>query len=371
MYIHVPFCAQKCRYCDFTSFGGSSRGLMERYVTALCTEIALVDEQLDMGPHTIFIGGGTPSVLPTDLLERLLRAVQRFVTPQLAEYTVEANPGTVDEEKLALLRRYGANRLSMGVQSADDGELALLGRTHTFAEAMQGLAMARAAGFGNINLDLIYGLPGQTLAVWEKTLLQVLSQRVEHLSLYQLKIEEGTVLAQWQRAGRIAEFDDETAWEMYQLAYQQLEARGYQQYEISNYARPDRESLHNQAYWRTADYIGLGLAAHSFLRPVRRFNPSRMSDYLAPLAEGRLPMQEEEALTVRQCMEETIFMGLRMLEGVDLDAFARRYGERAEKVFAPAIAKCWRNGHLEIVDNALRLTESGRVLGNLVFVEFV
>ena len=257
IYIHVPFCTQKCRYCDFTSFGGSSRGLMERYVEALCTEIALVDEQLDAGPRTIFIGGGTPSVLPADLLERLLRAVQRWVTPRLAEYTVEANPGTLDEEKLALLRRFGVNRLSMGVQSADDGELALLGRTHTFAEAMQGLALARAAGFDNINLDLIYGLPGQTLAAWEKTLRQVLSQRVEHLSLYQLKIEEGTVLAQWLREGRITEFDDEAAWEMYQLAHGQLAARGYQQYEISNYARPVHASLHNQAYWRTDDYICL------------------------------------------------------------------------------------------------------------------
>lgn len=372
VYVHVPFCGQKCRYCDFVSFGGISEGLQERYVGALCQEIVLVSRCLGWRPETIFVGGGTPTVLSLAALEQLLAALSRcFVTEALAEYTVEANPGTLTAEKLALLRRYGVNRLSMGVQSAHQAELALLGRTHTFQEAQEGVKMARAAGFNNISVDLIYGLPGQTVNDWRETLQAVLALDTEHVSLYQLKIEEGTVFGQWLETGRIAEFDDEIALEMYELGRTLLEARGYQQYEISNYARPSYASLHNQVYWLTEDYYGLGLAAHSFLRPSRFFNPTVIKDYLAQLEAGSLPQQEQETLTKREAMEETIFMGLRMNAGVELSAFQRRYGEDARQVFAEAIAKCQRNGWLEIAGDHLRLTDQGRVLGNLVFVEFV
>lgn len=372
IYVHVPFCGQKCRYCDFVSFGGISEGLQERYVEALCQEIALVSGRLGWRPETVFVGGGTPTVLSLAALEQLLAALARcFVTEALAEYTVEANPGTLTAEKLALLRRYGVNRLSMGVQSAHQAELALLGRTHTFQEAQEGVKMARAAGFNNISVDLIYGLPGQTVNDWRETLQAVLALDTEHVSLYQLKIEEGTVFGQWLETGRIAEFDDEIALEMYELGRTLLEARGYQQYEISNYARPSYASLHNQVYWLTEDYYGLGLAAHSFLRPSRFFNPTVIKDYLAPLEAGSLPQQEQETLTKREAMEETIFMGLRMNAGVELSAFQRRYGEDARQVFEEAIAKCQRNGWLEIAGDRLRLTDQGRVLGNLVFVEFV
>ena len=231
--------------------------------------------------------------------------------------------------------------------------------------------MARAAGFNNISVDLIYGLPGQTVNDWGETLQAVLALDTEHVSLYQLKIEEGTVFGQWLETGRIAEFDDEIALEMYELGRTLLEARGYQQYEISNYARPSYASLHNQVYWLTEDYYGLGLAAHSFLRPSRFFNPTVIKDYLAPLEAGFLPQQEQETLTKREAMEETIFMGLRMNAGVELSAFQRRYGEDAQQVFAEAIAKCQRNGWLDIAGDRLRLTDQGRVLGNLLFVEFV
>ena len=372
IYVHVPFCGQKCRYCDFVSFGGISEGLRERYVEALCQEIALVSGRLGWRPKTIFVGGGTPTVLSLDQLERLLASLARyFVTEDLVEYTVEANPGTLSAEKLALLQRYGANRLSMGVQSARQAELELLGRTHTFQQAQEGVALARAAGFDNISVDLIYGLPGQTVKDWQETLEAVLALATEHVSLYQLKIEEGTVFGQWLEAGRIAEFDDEIALAMYELGHTLLEAQGYQQYEISNYARPGRASLHNQAYWLTEDYYGLGLAAHSFLRPSRYFNPTVLKDYLTALEAGRLPQQEQEMLAKREAMEETIFMGLRMNAGVDLSAFQARYGEDARQVFAAAIAKCQQNSWLEIAGDHLRLTEQGRVLGNLVFVEFV
>ena len=257
------------------------------------------------------------------------------------------------------------------MQSARAEELTLLGRSHTFAQAKAGVRCARAAGFDNISVDLIYGLPGQSVTQWRETLEAVLALETEHLSLYQLKIEEGTVFGHWLEQGILTEFDDEVAWEMYDLGHTLLEAHGYQQYEISNYARAGRESLHNQAYWLTDDYYGLGLAAHSFLRPSRFFNPSVLKDYLVPLEKGELPQKEQEVLTKQQAMEETIFMGLRMNAGVDLEAFYRRYGEDARKVFAEAITKCQKNGWLELTKNRLRLTSEGRVLGNLVFVEFV
>ncbi len=372
VYIHVPFCEQKCRYCDFTSFGGISEGLQKRYIQALCQESALVSAKLGWQPQTLFIGGGTPTALPAALLEQLLAMLQRcFVTEALTEFSVEANPGTLTAEKLRLLRRYGVNRLSMGVQSARAEELTLLGRSHTFAQAKAGVRCARAAGFDNISVDLIYGLPGQSVTQWRETLEAVLTLETEHLSLYQLKIEEGTVFGHWLEQGILTEFDDEVAWKMYDLGHTLLEAHGYQQYEISNYARAGRESLHNQAYWLTDDYYGLGLAAHSFLRPSRFFNPSVLKEYLVPLEKGELPQKEQEVLTKQQAMEETIFMGLRMNAGVDLEAFYRRYGEDARKVFAEAITKCQKNGWLELTKNRLRLTSEGRVLGNLVFVEFV
>lgn len=372
VYVHIPFCEQKCRYCDFTSFGGISEGLKQRYIQALCQESELVSTKLAWRPQTLFIGGGTPTALPVALLEQLLAILKRcFVTESLTEYTVEANPGTLTAEKLHLLRHYGVNRLSMGIQSANPAELTLLGRSHTFAQAEVGVHLARAAGFDNISVDLIYGLPGQTAAQWRETLEAVLALQTEHLSLYQLKIEEGTVFGHWLEQGILTEFDDEVALEMYNLGHTLLEAHGYRQYEISNYARPGRESLHNQAYWLTDDYYGLGLAAHSFLRPCRFFNPSVLKDYIGPLEAGQLPPKEQEVLTKQQAMEETIFMGLRMNDGVDLEAFYQRYQEDARQVFAKAIAKCQQNDWLEIVQAHLRLTAQGRVLGNLVFVEFV
>ena len=372
IYVHIPFCRQKCRYCDFVSFGGISDGLKKRYIQALCRENELVSAKLGWQPKTIFIGGGTPTELRIEDLEQLLAAIQKcWVTDKLLEFTVEANPHTLTMEKLSLLRYFGVNRLSIGMQSANDKELALLGRQHTFVQTKQSIDLARLAGFDNISVDLIYGLPGQTLAAWQQTVQEALALQTKHLSLYQLKIEQGTVFDQWLRTGRITEFDDELALAMYETAQQLLQEQGYAQYEISNYAQAGYESLHNQAYWLTEDYYGLGLAAHSFLRPARFFNPSVLKDYLLPLEQGHLPGQTTEVLTKRQAMEETIFMGLRRNAGVDLTAFRKRYDEDAESVFAVAITKCMQNGWLEKVGHHLRLTECGRVLGNLVFVEFV
>lgn len=370
VYIHIPFCLKKCHYCDFLSFAQPEQ--MEQYVQALTAEMALAVQRYAVRARTVFIGGGTPTCLPEPLLERLLQAVQRyFVTSALEEYTVEANPGTLNPAKLGLLRQYGANRLSLGVQSDDGEQLRLLGRIHTFAEAQEGVALARAAGFANLNLDFMYGLPGQQLEQWEQTLRQAMALEPQHLSLYQLKIEEGTLLAQWQAAGKISEFDDEMALQMYRTAQQMLAAQGYCQYEISNYAWPGFASKHNQVYWRTEPYLGLGLGACSWMRPLRWNNVFALADYVKALDGGKLPQQQPERLTEREQMEETVFMALRMNGGLSRMLFQQRFGKPVEAVFAEALQRCMAQGWLEETVITYRLTEEGRVLGNLVFLEFI
>lgn len=373
LYLHVPFCAQKCRYCDFLSFGHQSEERMRQYVQALEKEMLLLTQYSNDKPRTIFIGGGTPSFLPDFLLEKLLSAVRKyFVSPALVEFTIEGNPESLNEEKLQLLRAFGVNRLSIGVQSCSTESLQLLGRRHTFAEVVNIFAAARKAGFTNINFDLMYGLPGQDLSSWQQCLRRVLALGATHLSLYQLNIEERTLFGRWLREGKLTEFDDEMALAMYRLAKSMLTEAGFHQYEISNYAQDNFECEHNKIYWRTTmDYLGLGLGAHSFQDGRRSSNPVKWQDYVVPLLNNILPKREEETLTVKEAMAEMIFMGLRMNQGVSLVEFEQRFDKKLVSVYEKAITKCQKNDWLTLNEGYLRLTEKGRVLGNLVFVEFV
>ena len=374
VYIHIPFCVKKCNYCDFLSFshGTSTTDAMEQYISALIAEMTLATAQYRVQARTIFIGGGTPSVLPEPLMEILLKAIrQYFVSDCLQEYTVELNPGTITERKLQLMKQYGVNRLSIGVQSDNAEQLQLLGRIHTFAEAQEAVQLARAVGFDNINLDFMYGIPGQTVEAWADTLTNAMALKPQHLSLYQLKIEENTVLNQWLEDGRIEEFDDETALAMYRTAQTLLEREGYHQYEISNYAQPGRESLHNQVYWRTENYLGVGLGACSWVRPLRWNNQFEMNDYIGLVQTGQLPGQEPEHLTETEQMEETVFMALRMNQGLSKQLFSERFAKPAEAVFADALRRCMEKGWIKETEEAYFLTEEGRVLGNLVFMEFI
>ncbi len=370
VYIHIPFCLKKCHYCDFLSFAQPEQ--MEQYVSALLAEMALTTQRYAVQAKTIFIGGGTPSCLPEHLLEQVLQAVQQyFVTPALQEYTLEANPGTLSAEKLQLLKQYGVNRLSLGVQSDNAEQLQLLGRIHSFAQAKEAVRLARQAGFANVNLDFMYGLPGQTLVQWQHTLTQALAMEPQHLSLYQLKIEAGTDLEVWLEQGKIREFDDELALQMYRMAQKMLAEQGYIQYEISNYARQGFASVHNQVYWRTENYLGVGLGACSWVRPLRWNNTFDMKAYVTQLAAGKLPQQEPEQLTQLEQMEETVFMALRMHCGLSKALFLQRFGKPIEAVFASALQRCIKQGWLEEAADAYYLTEEGRVLGNLVFLEFI
>ena len=345
---------------------------MEQYVQALIAEMALAVAQYPVKAKTIFIGGGTPSVLAEPLLEVLLQAIQKhFVTDCLEEYTVELNPGTITAKKLQLMKQYGVNRLSIGVQSDKQEQMQLLGRIHTFAQAKEAVALAREVGFHNINLDFMYGIPGQTMESWADTLTHAMALQPEHLSLYQLKIEENTVLSQWLEDGTIEEFDDETALAMYRMAQTMLKHAGYHQYEISNYAKDGYGSLHNQVYWRTDAYLGLGLGACSWVRPHRWNNHFEMDAYLHSIAQHCLPAGESEYLTEQEQMEETVFMALRMNSGLSKAVFQERFGCSVEQIFADAINTCKTNGWMLETEDAYLLSEEGRVLGNLVFVEFM
>lgn len=381
LYVHIPYCPQKCGYCDFNSYAFSQREDHEAYVDALEREMALWAARLgpDVTVPTVFIGGGTPTLLPAGLLERVIRRVFDFFPVQPgAEFTLEANPGTVDvaDDKLARARAAGANRISFGVQAFQDHLLRRLGRVHTVEEVYQAVAAARAAGFANLNLDLMYGLPGQTPADFRESLGRAVALGPEHISAYSLILEEGTGFWRLHQQGLLPLPDEDTEEEMDRLARELLPAAGYERYEISNYARPGFRCRHNLVYWRNGEYLGLGAGAHSCLQLdpplVRRFwNEYRPADYVAALRAGRLPVAGGEDVDLPGQMAETVILGLRTLDGVDAAAFAARFGRTLDQVYGPVAEGLVRRGLLETGGDAWRLTPRGLRLANQVWSEFL
>jgi oxygen-independent coproporphyrinogen-3 oxidase len=321
---------------------------------------------------TVFFGGGTPSILPVALIEELLAACREaFAVDAEAEISLEANPGTVDEAKLAGLRRLGVNRLSLGVQSARPDELALLGRLHSFEQAVQAVALARRAGFDNLSLDLIYGLPDQSLLDWEVTLEASLALSPDHLSAYCLTVEEGTPLAEGVAAGRVPEPDPDLAAEMYELTEAVLDRDGFTHYEISNWAKPGRECRHNLVYWRDGDYLGFGAGAHSHREGRRWWNVRAPGEYVARVGAGESPQADGELLSREQAMGEMMMMGLRLREGVSNARFRRRFGQGLGEVFGRELEELAEQGLIEWGGERARLTARGRLLGNRVFGRFL
>ena len=394
LYVHVPFCQARCAYCDFSTYAGLE-SLIPAYVAALCREIEHAGQQWGhLAVPTIYFGGGTPSLLPSELLSILFDTLRfTFHVSDDAEITLEANPGTVSTEWLYRLRTLGVNRLSLGVQSAHDDELHLLGRIHTWAQAVETVAAARAAGFDNLNLDFIYGLPGHALARWQETLEAALTLGLEHLSLYCLGVEEGTPLEKRIAAGELPPPDDDLAAEMYTLAEERLAEAGYFHYEISNWARADPEGgrwwwpehatsatseavspfmcRHNLTYWRNEPWLGLGAGAHSWLNGRRWANVRHPQDFVAALEQGRTPVAESEPIDHRLAMGETMMLGLRLAEGVDSDRFHTRFGIALETAFGEELAQLRDLGLLNWDGHVARLTARGRLLGNQVFMRFV
>jgi len=400
LYLHIPFCSLKCRYCDFNSYAGLEE-LVEPYVGALIAEMGLWSSfARDRSVPTVFFGGGTPSLLPIEQVERVMTALrERFALAPDAEVTLEANPGTVDPEYLRALLAAGVNRISFGVQSFFDDELAALDRIHSAAEAEGAYRWAREAGFRRVNLDLIYGLPQQPLERWRASLERAIDLAPDHMSLYALTVEEGTKLAYDIEHGSVPEPDGDAQAEMYEWSQERMAEAGYRQYEISNWSRPGQECRHNLVYWRNGAWLGLGAGAHSHLREKedggrRKDEAYRFADVYSPRRYVQLVREAESAgppdtselppllRSMRQvtyveeprpelARADTLIMGLRLNEGVSLPEFRRRFGPGADHAYAATFEELAGLGLLERSNGRVRLTPRGRLLANEVFTRLL
>lgn len=391
VYLHIPFCKSRCSYCDFATDVYRDSAAVERYVDALCREFKNFQPQIsaddaDMGGvqnprhprlsavesvaarsqvDTIYFGGGTPSLLEPEHVERILASVNSvFSVAKGAEITMEMNPATVTTETLAAYRGLGINRASFGVQTFNDRDLKLLARGHDANDARTTFKMLRDAGFDNISFDLIAGLPGQTLNDWSRNLDEAVEMQPEHLSLYLLEIHEGTPLAEQVRSGRRTPIEDELAAEMYELMLDRLAEAGFEQYEISNFCKPGFESRHNTKYWRMLPVYGFGVSAHSFDGRERYANERDTARYVEMIEGGGTAEVYRKEIDLAS---EFAFLGLRLNEGIALDDYANRFGRRLET----KISELAENGLLELSEGRLRLTRKGMLFSNEVFAEFV
>ena len=382
IYVHIPFCKQKCLYCDFASYACFGEREVRTYTDALCHEIEVrAEEATDVAfGATIYFGGGTPSVLPTDCLEGIVSTLKSCGFWQKpAEATIEVNPGTADVNKLKRLCEAGFDRISFGVQSLQDEELRTIGRIHNAEEALIAIDMARAAGFARISCDLIYGLPGQSLASLKDTICRLTKTGIEHMSVYGLIVEEGTPLERLVNSGQMVLPDEDIAADMYELVQRLLAEAGFERYEISNYAKNGQYSRHNTVYWQYHPYIAFGAAACGMEKALRRTAASTVPEYIAAaqaLTSGNWRTSElytSESLTLQQQLEEFMFMGLRRAAGANLAEARERFGvdvwQRYQKELAPYIAQGLVG--YEVAAERLYLTPAGMELGNQIFAIFI
>ena len=370
IYVHIPLCKSRCTYCDFYSTVGSP--LVERYVDALLAEMDIRRDELGgAAVRTLYIGGGTPSQLPLALMQRLTAKLTGSLPlgPDL-EFTVEVNPDDVTAPYIAALRDMGVNRISMGVQSLNDNELRRVGRRHTAQQAIQAVEAIRRAGIGNLSLDLIFGLPGQTLASWQHSLRETLALRPEHLSAYGLSYEPGTILWQQRESGTVDETDEETCVAMYAHLLEATRQADYEHYEISNFALPGRRSSHNSAYWTGTPYLGLGASAHSYDGRVRRHNPADMAAYVAAIERGQSPA-EAETLEPREQYDEQVMVQLRTCEGIDLQAIGERHGPQALAHLLAAAQPHLQSGTLARQGTRLALTAQGIMTSDAIICDLM
>ena len=369
VYIHIPFCIAKCGYCDFVS-RPLAAGALEPYLAALDIEIAAT-AAAGRRAGTVFFGGGTPSLLNGLQLARILKAVRTaFTLEPGAEISIEANPGTLNAAKAADLIALGVNRVSLGVQSLDDTLLARIGRRHTRREAIEAFELLRAAGFENLGIDLIHGLPGQSPAIWQRDLARAIELGPEHLSLYALGIEADTPFAAALAAGRLELPGEQEGLEMLAIAGEVTARAGYERYEISNFARPGRRCRHNVDCWNLGEYRGFGAGAHSFLRspaPLRLANTPDIDDYVRRIASGNDAVAMREEPSPRQFAGEALMLGLRTMDGVDETAFELTHGASPAALFPEAAALGAEHGWLEQTGGRLRFTESGILFSNEIF----
>jgi oxygen-independent coproporphyrinogen III oxidase len=371
LYVHIPFCSSRCSYCDFAT--GLYQGeLAERYVRGLIHEIKssrYAGENVD----TIYFGGGTPSLLAPAQLERILASLyEQFKIAAEAEITLEINPGSATPERLRAFRSLGVNRASFGAQTFDDAELAKLGRSHNTADALRTFADLRDAGFANVSFDLIAGLPAQTLAGWQRNIQHALALAPEHLSFYLLEVHSGTPLAEHIRRGIQPEPDEDLAGVMYEWMLEQAAAAGYEHYEISNLCRPGFHSRHNVKYWTAAPYYGFGCSAHSYDGDARRWSNQRdVMKYLEMIESGASPVVEEQRLTETDMRAEAVFLGMRLMQGVDLRRYRESFGVDLRDEHADDLDRFRKAGLIELEGDLIKLTRTGALLSNEVFAAFV
>lgn len=363
LYIHIPFCASRCVYCGF--YSTTLPALRDAYVDALCQELTLRAEELpaDEAITTIYLGGGTPSQLTTDQLDRLFSYIYKVYRPQLVEVTMECNPDDITPAFADWIAQSPIDRISMGAQTFSDERLRLLRRRHTAAEVRRATTLLRQAGIRNISIDLMFGFPGETLADWEQDIDEALRLGVEHISAYSLMYEEGTTLHRWLSEGRIQEIDDDLSLRMYDCLVDRLTAAGYRHYEISNFALPQRESRHNSSYWRDVPYMGLGASAHSFDGRQRSWNVADIETYIAAIGRGERPCTVE-ALDPDTHYEDVVLTSLRTAEGIDLGKIRRDFGSQRLDFLLAAADQDLRQGYLVLDDDHLRLTRRGIYLSD-------
>jgi putative oxygen-independent coproporphyrinogen III oxidase len=376
LYIHIPFCTNKCHYCDFTSYVLKGQPVDE-YLDALEAEMRLTVESLPPERiDTVFVGGGTPTVLTPGQMTRFLNAVQsRFPLAADAEFTMEANPGTTDPDKLAAMKAGGVNRISFGVQSFDNGLLERIGRIHNTDDVYRSLDNARAAGFRNLSIDLMFGLPGQTLGQLADSVEKALALELPHYSLYSLKIEENTLFHKLYERNELPLPPEEEEYNMFLLLIEKLKSAGYVHYEISNFAKPGFESRHNRTYWRNEPYYGLGAGAHGYANRLRHVNLKGITPYIDSARAG-LPRLEEHRVSEDEAMEDFMMVGLRLLEGVSASRFAGQFpGESLEERFGTVLQSLVEKQLLVRLETAgdvvYRLSDQGLLLGNEVFASFL
>ena len=382
LYIHIPFCRHRCAYCDFNTYAGQEESI-PAYVDALCHEIEFTGQNAPekIALHTIFFGGGTPSLLTPRQFESVFKTIDNHFDLVNPEISIEANPGTVTLADLHDLRSLGINRISFGVQSANPFELQMLERAHTYFDVINAVTWARTAGFDNLNLDLIYGLPHQSLDDWSATVKLILGLAPEHLSLYSLTMEHGTPFGHWSERGLLPMPDPDVAADMYEWSSDVLEKAGCEQYEISNWSKPGRECAHNLQYWRGLPYLAVGAGAHGYVNGYRYSNALRIKTYIDRLSNSQFPKFEfpltpatvnQHRQTLQDDMGEFMMTGLRLTrEGVSADTFRERFGQDLDVVFGKEIEDLIRLGLLAKQAGRLVLTRRGRLLGNQAFARFV
>ncbi|NLK21538.1 MAG: oxygen-independent coproporphyrinogen III oxidase [Epulopiscium sp.] len=372
LYIHIPFCKSKCYYCDFASYANQNEK-MKAYVLALTKEIKhygkiFSDKKVD----SIFIGGGTPTVLPLDLIKELMQTIFcNFSLEYNAEITIESNPGTLNKEMLKLLKRLNINRLSIGLQACQNNLLKAIGRIHTVEDFNQNFFHAREAGFNNINVDLMFALPNQTIKDWQVTLEYISDLSPEHISCYSLIIEEGTPFGKWEEQGKIKRCDEKLDRCMYHYAKKYLNSKEYKHYEISNFSKPSSESKHNLIYWQYKPYIGMGLGAHSFVDGKRYHNTYNLEKYIQAKGEIRSLQEDIEILPPSMQYSEYIFLGLRLLKGISIKEFEVYFKTSFDKLFGESVKKLIELRLLEKNKDRINLTSKGLDVSNTVFTEFL